>query len=103
MRHVYEHCTMVTAFLDANKANIDRNIIVVTITHASIQVEYIDYTTDKYVIYSGQGQDGHYALQCDCMKGRATLHLQKQGKDQVLVGDWVENGEEGFWSITLNK
>jgi hypothetical protein len=63
-----------------------------------IVISYSD--SDGVVIYKGKDEgSGHFVLECPERRGRATLHQIPTSK--FLEGFWVEDGDKGFWRITL--
>lgn len=64
----------------------------------TITVKY-DYDGEP-VIWRGtaRGTD-HFELHSPEVDGRATLHRFPEGN--VLIGEWIENGEKGMWRIEL--
>lgn len=61
----------------------------------------IGYKEDKeYIIYTGLDEgNGHFSLKCPEKRAKATLH--RSPNSNYLEGFWVEEGEQGFWRITL--
>ena len=63
-----------------------------------IVVSYKD--EDGVVIYRGTDEGhGHFVLECPERNGKAVLHQIRNSK--YLEGFWREEGDEGFWRITL--
>ncbi|MCX5846688.1 MAG: hypothetical protein NTW12_10110 [Deltaproteobacteria bacterium] len=61
----------------------------------------LSYKDDNgVVIYEGKDKGhGHFVLKCPERQARATLHRIPNSK--FLEGYWIEEGERGFWRITL--
>lgn len=66
----------------------------------------VSYREDKK-IYEYKGikvYDGGWKLTCPEVKGSAKLFLSIDEKGiKTLIGKWVEDGQEGFWEITLDR
>ena len=95
---VYKNCLM-TGY-DA-EPGVEETECEVNINEDKIVVSYFYEETKSPINYIGKASgDGHYLLECQIVKGQATLHRFPNGN--ILEGFWVEDGYEGMWRIELN-
>lgn len=70
----------------------------VLIDDKRIVVSYFE--EGESVSYTGTNKkNDHFYLECNELDGKASLHRFPQS--DVLIGGWVEEGDEGFWKIKL--
>ena len=90
---LYEHATVETYHADVGMTE---DTCDVRIGDGDIVVDGGDW------MYRGKEEDpGHYRLECRELEATATLHRFKGAS--VLVGNWIEEGQEGMWLIRLGS
>lgn len=72
----------------------------VSLTDDTVRIEYVESGTE----YAYQGSSiapGHFQLRAEGFEGKGSFH--RFPGDGKLVGEWLEEGAWGLWSITLGK
>ena len=93
---IWNDCTMESYYpgQESTQSN-----CVVRIGSGRLVVEYQE--SGRTHSYSGPEEGaGHYRLISTTHDARGTLHMFPN--EDVLVGEWIENGQEGLWRIYLD-
>lgn len=72
----------------------------IIIANGEITVSYYDSDEEGYVVYKGREESsGHFKLSSPEVNGYAALHRMLD--EDVLVGEWSEDGCRGMWRIEI--
>lgn len=93
---VWKNCTMSSYYADG----LVENPCVVKIDGGKIVIEYMD-GSNRLTFAGTELAPGHFKLEATTHRGSATLH--RFPDDDILVGWWVEEGQQGLWRIDLDE
>lgn len=94
---IWKNSRLYGVSLDGNITEVNYPCQVI-IDEKRIVVSYFE--EGEAISYTGANKNNdHFFLECHEINGEASLHRFPNAN--LLVGTWVEDGEEGFWKIEL--